>query len=55
MHHVLVEDGSFSYDDRKFTSLTQIAAAITGAKWSGPRFFGLKRRPPPPKRGRRAA
>jgi hypothetical protein len=54
-HHVLVTDNGFIYDNRQFTSLSQIASAIAGVKWSGPRFFGLKRRPPPPKRTRRAA
>ena len=32
----------FEFEDRHFTSLTQIARQITGAAWSGPRFFGLK-------------
>jgi hypothetical protein len=54
-HHITVTEAGFSYDDRQFTSLSQIASAITGTKWSGPRFFGLKRRPSPPKRGRGAA
>lgn len=54
-HYVLVSESGFTYDNRQFSSLTQIACTITGVKWSGPRFFGLKRRPPPPKRGRNAA
>lgn len=41
-HHVHVLDEGFLYEDRHYTSLTQIAFAITGVKWSGPRFFGLK-------------
>ena len=40
-HTVTVLDDGFDYDDRRWTSLTAIARSITGAKWSGPRFFGL--------------
>jgi hypothetical protein len=40
-HHVLVLDDGFLFEDRRYRSLTQIARAITGAVWSGPRFFGL--------------
>jgi hypothetical protein len=40
--HVVVIDGDgFVYRDRRYRSLTQIARDITGAGWSGPRFFGL--------------
>jgi Protein of unknown function (DUF2924) len=31
----------FTYAERKYQSLTAIAREITGARWSGPRFFGL--------------
>jgi hypothetical protein len=37
-----VVDRGFSYRGRRYRSLTEIAKAITGAHWSGPRFFGLK-------------
>lgn len=40
-HHVLVTDTGYIYRDRQFSSLTSIARRITGAAWSGPRFFGL--------------
>ena len=40
-HHVVVLDDGYVFEDRRYTSLTQIAFAITGVKWSGPRFFGL--------------
>ena len=46
VHQVLVLDGAYEYDGRRFTSLTQIASAITGTRWSGPNFFGLKKRKP---------
>jgi len=36
----VVEDG-FRYDGQNYRSLSQIAREITGARWSGPRFFGL--------------
>lgn len=40
-HHVKATADGFSYDGRSYRSLTAIAFAITGARWSGPRFFGL--------------
>ena len=43
-HHVVVEDGGFSYRNQRYRSLSEIASTITGTKWSGPRFFGLTRR-----------
>jgi hypothetical protein len=43
-HHVLVLDDGFLFEDRRYGSLSRIASEITGANWSGPRFFGLKRR-----------
>ena len=43
-HHVLVIQGGFLYDDRQYRSLSQIASAIAGVRWSGPRFFGLTKR-----------
>ena len=41
-YHVLVLDEGFEHDGRRYNSLSQIARAITGVHWSGPRFFGLK-------------
>ncbi|HXH00141.1 MAG TPA: DUF2924 domain-containing protein [Sphingomicrobium sp.] len=40
-HHVHVVEGGFDYQDQHYRSLTAIARKITGARWSGPRFFGL--------------
>jgi hypothetical protein len=40
---VLVTDGGFEFEGRPYSSLTTIAREITGAAWSGPRFFGLNR------------
>ena len=36
----VTEDG-IAYDGETFRSLSQVARRITGAHWSGPRFFGL--------------
>lgn len=41
-HIVLVRDDGYIFEDRHYASLSQIAADITGAHWSGPRFFGLR-------------
>jgi hypothetical protein len=41
---VIALDGGFEFEGRPCRSLTQIAVEITGAHWSGPRFFGLKDR-----------
>ena len=43
-HTVLVREGGFEYEGRRYRSLTVIAEQITGAHWSGPRFFGVTRR-----------
>ncbi len=44
-HTVVVMEDGFEYCGKVFPSLTKIAHAITGAHWSGPRFFGLIRKP----------
>jgi hypothetical protein len=41
-HVVDIVDGGFRYREKTYASLTAIAKEITGAHWSGPRFFGLK-------------
>lgn len=40
-HTVLVLSDGFEHEGQHFTSLTRIAHVLTGAHWSGPRFFGL--------------
>jgi hypothetical protein len=40
-HTVTVTDDGFEYAGKDYSSLTKIAKRITGAHWSGPRFFGL--------------
>jgi hypothetical protein len=44
-HTVLVREDGFEYEGQRYRSLTVIAERITGAHWSGPRFFGLVKRP----------
>ncbi len=43
-HTVLVREDGFEYEGQRYRSLTIIAAQITGAHWSGPRFFGVSKR-----------
>jgi hypothetical protein len=40
-HTVTVTEDGFEYAGENYPSLTKIAQKITGAHWSGPRFFGL--------------
>jgi hypothetical protein len=40
-HTVEVTDRGYLYAGRQFRSLSEVAREITGARWSGPRFFGL--------------
>ncbi|MDT7952526.1 MAG: DUF2924 domain-containing protein, partial [Acetobacteraceae bacterium] len=41
VHNVLVPENGFEYRDGRYRSLTELARLISGAHWSGPRFFGL--------------
>lgn len=41
-HHVTVRDEDFEYQGRPYKSLSAIARAITGTRWNGHIFFGLK-------------
>lgn len=36
------EDGAVTWNDRSWRSLSEVARAITGTRWSGPAFFGLR-------------
>lgn len=44
--HVVVigEDGIIRWNERDWGSLSEVARTITGTRWSGPAFFGLKKR-----------
>lgn len=39
-HTVEVTEGGFMWNGEAYRSLSSVARAITGARWSGPRFFG---------------
>lgn len=53
--HVTVLEDGYQFEERRFASLSEIAREVTGAKWSGPRFFGLRQRAKPaPGTGARA-
>lgn len=41
-HEVIVVNGGFLWSGNTYRSLSEIARLITGTRWSGPRFFGLK-------------
>lgn len=41
-HEVLVLEDGYSWQAKTYVSLSEVARAITGTRWSGPRFFGLK-------------
>ena len=41
-HRVMVLEGGFVCEGRPYSSLSEIAKVITGTKWNGPRFFGLR-------------
>jgi hypothetical protein len=43
-HTVLVHNDGFEHEGQRYRSLSLIAERITGAHWSGPRFFGLTKR-----------
>jgi hypothetical protein len=44
-HVVTAEETDFDYRGKRYQSLSEIARAITGTRWSGPAFFGLKTAP----------
>ena len=41
-HRVMVLADGFAYDGGTYTNLSEIAVLITGTRWNGPRFFGLR-------------
>lgn len=40
-HQVDVTDNGYMWNGKPYSSLSAVARAITGTRWSGPRFFGL--------------
>lgn len=45
VHEVLVRESGFEWQGQHYRSLSNVASQITGAHWSGPRFFGLNSKP----------
>jgi hypothetical protein len=43
IHEVLVKPDGFEYRGQLYGSLSKIACEITGTRWSGPLFFGLRK------------
>jgi hypothetical protein len=43
-YRVIVMEKGFAWESKTFSSLSEIAFAITGTRWNGPRFFGLRSR-----------
>ena len=42
-HEVFVTESGYEYRQVSYRSLSEIARRITGTRWSGPAFFGLKK------------
>jgi Protein of unknown function (DUF2924) len=45
MHRVTVLENGFAWRGKTYPSLSKVAVAITGTRWNGPRFFGLREKP----------
>jgi hypothetical protein len=42
MYRVTVLADGYAWNDKNYPSLSKVASAITGTRWSGPKFFGLR-------------
>ena len=45
---VMVMADGFTWNGQTYESLSKVAFAITGTRWNGPRFFGLRDKEDPP-------
>jgi len=45
LQQVMVLPDGFTWNGKAYRSLSKVAFAITGSRWNGPRFFGLRDRP----------
>ena len=45
MQRVTVLEKGFAWKGKTYPSLSKVALAITGTRWNGPRFFGLRDKP----------
>ncbi|MDY0039820.1 MAG: DUF2924 domain-containing protein [Desulforhabdus sp.] len=43
-HEAVIVENGVKFNGKHYSSLSEVARAITGARWSGPLFFGLKKR-----------
>jgi Protein of unknown function (DUF2924) len=43
MHEIFVTESGYEYLGARYRSLSEVARKITGTRWSGPAFFGLKK------------
>jgi hypothetical protein len=50
-YRVIVMEKGFAWEGKTFSSLSEIAFEITGTRWNGPRFFGLRALPARSKEG----
>jgi Protein of unknown function (DUF2924) len=46
LQRVMVLADGYAWKDKIYPSLTKVAFALTGTRWNGPRFFGLRDKPP---------
>ena len=42
LHRVMVLSDGFGWNGKTYKSLSKVACAITGSRWNGPRFFGMR-------------
>jgi len=45
LQRVTVLADGFAWKEKTYPSLTKVAFALTGTRWNGPRFFGLREKP----------
>ena len=45
IHRVMVLAEGFAHEGALYPSLSEVARVITGTRWNGPRFFGLRAAP----------
>ena len=55
LHEVYVVPDGFSWQGKTYASLSTVARKITGTKWNGPRFFGLREGRPDPTEAEKTA
>ena len=42
LHRIVVAEAGYEWEGQIYKSLSDIARRITGTRWNGPRFFGLR-------------